>query len=146
VVCTSIPSILRRCGGLTNFTKKKRHGSSRRKNLNFAEKLGVCFCRVFWCKNSTLRLAHNMYHKGTYLYLKQTAIPHLCPAGNTTAPVWVPPGRAPGGNTRHSGVHCVSSCFLSLCSRILSHHHFFSAKLKIFAKRPISEKKGHAGL
>ena len=25
-----------------------------------------------------------------------------------------PPGRAPGGNTKHSGVHCVSSCFSSL--------------------------------
>ena len=25
-----------------------------------------------------------------------------------------PPRRAPGGNTRHRGVHCVSSCFCSL--------------------------------
>jgi hypothetical protein len=29
----------------------------------------------------------------------------------------------------------VSSCFLSLCSRILSQHHFFSAKLKIFRRK-----------
>ena len=52
-----------------------------------------------------------------------------------------PPGRNPGGNTRRSGVHRVSSCFLSLCSRILSleHHFFSSAEVEIFsAKRPTS--------
>ena len=38
----------RRKGGFAR--KKTRHGSFRRKIFNFAEKLGVCFCRVFWCK------------------------------------------------------------------------------------------------
>ena len=59
-----------------------------------------------------MRIARNMHHKDTYLCLKQTPISHLCPAGNTTALVCVClPGRAPGGNTRHSRVRCVSSFF-----------------------------------
>ena len=38
-----------------------------------------------------------MHHKDTYLCLKPTAIPHLCPAGNARAPVCVPPGGPPEG-------------------------------------------------
>ena len=76
-----------------------------------------------------------MHHKDTYLRLKQTAIPHLCPAGNTRAPVCVSPGR-PGGNTRHSGVHCVSSCFSSLL--VLGPEIFFGKSVIFSAKRPMS--------
>ena len=55
-----------------------------------------------------------MHNKDTYLRLKQTPIPHLYPAGNTQLLYVCLPGRAPGGNTTHSGVHCVRSCFSSL--------------------------------
>ena len=64
------------------------------KNLQLRRKIRGCFCRVFWCKKSTSRLARNMHHKDTYLRLKQTAIPHLCPAGREyqSSCVCVPPG------------------------------------------------------
>ena len=96
------------------------------------EKIRGCFCRVFWCKKSTSRRARNMHHKDTYLRLKQTAIPHLCPAGREYQSSCVcPPGRNPGGNTRRSGVHRASRVvFLSLCSRILSQSTIFFLRRK----------------
>ena len=73
-----------------------RHGSFRRKIYTFAEKLGIGdIGSSILVQNSTLRLARNMHHTDTYLRLKQTAIPHLCPAGNTTAPVCVSPREGP---------------------------------------------------
>ena len=81
-----------------------------------------------------------MHHKDTYLCLKQTPIPHLCPAGNTRAPVCVcvPPGGPPGGNTRHTGVHCVLSCF---CSLLVLGPEIFQAKSPIHLCRKKNEKK-----
>ena len=47
-----------------------------------------------------MRIAHNMHHKDTNLRcLKQTPIPHLCPAGREyqSSCVCVPPGGTPEG-------------------------------------------------
>ena len=72
-----------------------RRGSFSPKNFQLCRKIrGLLLPRIL-VQNNTLRLAHNMHHTDTYLRLKQTTIPHLCPAGNTTAPVCVSPREGP---------------------------------------------------
>ena len=65
------------------------------KNFQLCRKIRDLLLPSILVQNSTLRLARNMHHTDTYLRLKQTAIPHLCPAGNTTAPVCVSPREGP---------------------------------------------------
>ena len=92
------------------------------------EKIRGCFCRVFWCKKSTSRLARNMHHKDTYLRLKRDCNPTSVPRRQGIPQLLrvSPPGRNPGGNTRRSGVHRASSCFsFSLFSYFIPEHHFF---------------------
>ena len=116
-----------------------RRGSFRRKIFNFAEKLGVAFVEYSGAKEYLETRTQHAPHGHLSVLLKTDCNPTSMLRRDTRAPVCVSPGRAPGGNTRRSGVHRVSSCFLSLCSRILSQHHFFFGEVENFsAKRPMS--------
>ena len=112
------------------------------------EKIRGCFCRVFWCKKSTSRLARNVHHKDTYLRLKTDCNPTSVPRRQGIPELLrvCPPGRNPGGNTRRSGVHRVSSCFsFSLFSYFIPAPFFFRRKdqCRKFNCRAARRKKKH---
>ena len=106
------------------------------------EKIRGCFCRVFWCKKSTSRLARNVHHKDTYLRLKTDCNPTSVPRRQGIPELLrvCPPGRNPGGNTRRSGVHRVCRVvFLSLCSRIIIVSHWCATRER--QQRPPRRKR-----
>ena len=105
------------------------------------EKIRGCFCRVFWCKKSTSRLARNVHHKDTYLRLKTDCNPTSVPRRQGIPELLrvCPPGRNPGGNTRRSGVHRVRlELFFFLFVLVFYYpapFFFLRPKLKIFRRK-----------
>ena len=93
------------------------------------EKIRGCFVSSILVQKSTSRLARNTHHTGTYLRrLKETAIPHLCPAGREyqSSCVCVPPGGTPEGILDVAEYIVRLELFsFSLFSYFIPEHHFF---------------------
>ena len=114
-----------------------RHGFFRRKNYTFAEKK-FCGTKYENKADKNKRVENRAQHasQGHLSALKTDCNSASMPRREIPELLCVcPPGEAPGGNTRHSGVHCVSSCF---CSLLVLGPEIFSAKVLIF-----SAKKTH---
>ena len=113
------------------------------KNLQLRRKIRGCFCRVFWCKKSTSRLARNMHHKDTYLRLKTDCNPTSMPRREyQSSCVCVPPGGPPEGILDVAEyIVCRVVFFLFVLVFYPPSTIFFRRSCKFFGEKTIVAKK-----